>query len=140
MISAINKHTGEVVELETDNFEQVINAWKIAKEYEKVSDALKAQLKELVPNYVSDRGVSEELNGYMFRVNTVQRRNYDKSVMREVFDPDTFDVLVKPDKKAVDEYLKENIETMGDNATELRKSMVNDGKPYEVIRLERLVR
>lgn len=140
MITATNKHTGEVVELEADTFEQIVEAWNIAKEYEKVSDALKKQLKELVPNYVSDKGISDEYNGYMFRVSVVQRKDYDKSILRDVLDQDTFDVLTKPDKTAIDKYLKENIETLGDVATQLRKTMVDVGKPYEVIKLEKLTR
>lgn len=140
MITATNKHTGEVVELEADTFEQIVEAWNIAKEYEKVSDALKKQLKELVPNYVSDKGISDEYNGYMFRVSVVQRKDYDKSILRDVLDQDTFDVLTKPDKTAIDKYLKENIETLGDAATKLRKTMVDVGEPYEVIKLEKLTR
>lgn len=140
MISAVNKATGEIIELPVDTPEQIVEAWRIAQEYDKASTSLKDQLKKLVPSIISDRGVSEPVGNYQFRVSNIQRTTYDKAVMREVLDADLFDVLVKPDKGAVDKYLKENLEELGEVSTTLRSSMIADGKPYEVIRLEKLSR
>lgn len=140
IVTAVNKHTGEIVELPVDNFKQLISAWNIAKEYEKVSEALKKQLKELVPDYINEQGKSDECDGYMFKVNHIQRMTYDKSVMRNVLDEDTYDQFLKPDKTALDRFLKENLETLGDVSTQLRKAMIPDGKAYEVIKLEKLSR
>lgn len=140
MIKAVNRHTGEIVELEADSFEQVVEAWRIAKEYEKVSEALKKQLKELVPNYINDKGVSEEYKGHMFRVSNIQRKTFDKAVMREVLDEDTYDQFLKPDTTNLKKYIKDNLERLGDVSTRLTKSMVPDGNPYQVIKLEKLVR
>lgn len=139
-ISAVNKATGEIIELQADNPEQIVEAWRVAQEYEKASASLKDQLKKLVPSIVGTNGVSEPVGDYQFRVSTVQRMNYDKATMREVLDPDIFDVLIKPDKPAVDRFLKENLETLGENSTTLRQAMVPDGKPFQVIRLEKLKR
>ena len=138
MITATNKHTGEVINLPSDTLEQIVEAWRIAQEYAKTAEALKDQLKRLVPKYVDD--VSEPINGYMFRVSNVQRMNYDKSKLREVFDEDTLDILLKPDKTAIDRYLKENLEQIGEDSTWIRRSMIPEGKPYTVIKLERLER
>ena len=137
-IEATNKHTGEVIELPADTFEQVVDAWRIAQEYEKAAKKLKDQLKNLVPKYIENGNTSPEYNNYMFRVNSIQRMTYDKATMRRVLDEDVYDVLVKPDKTKVDNYIKENLTDLGDIATELRASMQPDGKPYEVIKLERL--
>lgn len=141
MITAVNKHTGEVVELEADTYEKLVQAWQIASEYEKVSKALKDQLKELVPTYISDKGTSPEFNGVMFRQSSVQRMNYDKSVLQEVIDDQglLFEML-KPNKPFIDKYLKENLAELGDISTTLRKSMQPDGAPYTVIKLEKLTR
>lgn len=138
MITATNKHTGEVIKLPADTPERIVEAWLIAQEYAKTAEALKDQLKKLVPKFVDD--VSEPINGYMFRVSNVQRMNYDKSVLREAVDEDTLDVLLKPDKTAIDRYLKENLETLGEKSAVLRQSMIPEGKPYTVIKLERLDR
>lgn len=140
MIKATNKHTGEIIELEVDTYEKIIQAWQIASEYEKVSKTLKDQLKKLVPDFVTDNGTSPEYNGVMFRVSNIQRMNYDKSVLREVLDEDTYDLMVKPNKTLVDKYL---IEIVRDNdvegiSTRLRDSMIPEGKSYQVIKLERL--
>lgn len=137
-ITATNKATGEVVDLPADSPEQIAQAWLIAQEYEKTSLALKAQLKKLVPSFVGPNGVSEPIGSFQFRVTVIQRMTYDKVVMRRVLDEDEFDVLLKPDKTAVDKYLKENLETLGEASTELRRSMIPEGNPYEVIRLEKL--
>lgn len=140
MIKAVNKATGEVVELEADSLEQVVSAWRVAQEYDKTAKALKDQLKELVPKFVSSKGMSEDADGFAFRVSNVQRMTYDKSVLRNNLDEDTFDVLMKPDKTAVDKYLKDNLEALGEASTVIRSAMVADGKPYQVIKLERLDR
>lgn len=137
-ITATNKATGEVIELDTNTPQEVVAAWRIAQEYDKAAASLKDQLKKLVPALVGPRGVSEPVDNYQFRVSSIQRMTYDKGVMREVLDPDTFDVLVKPDKSAVDKYLKENLETLGEASTTLRQSMLPEGMPYQVIKLEKL--
>ena len=139
-ISATNHSSGEVIDIEVKTSSELVEAWQIAQEYSKVADRLKDQLKQLVPKYLKEDGKSEEINGYMFRATFIQRKNYDKTIMRNLLDQDTFDLLLKPDKPAIDEYLKENLESLGDISIELRNSMVDEGKPYEVIKLEKLTR
>lgn len=139
-ITAVNKATGEVAELPADTPEEIVTAWQVAGEYEKVAKALREQLKKLVPTLVSDNGTSEAYNGYMFRVSNVQRKNYDKAVLRNVVDEDTLDLLLVPDKVAVDNYLKEHLEELGEASTELRQKMVPVGKSYQIIKLEKVTR
>lgn len=138
MITATNKHTGEVVELPTDNYEQVIQAWQIAQEYAKVADQLKNQLKKEVPKFVENGNTSLPVNGFMFRISNVQRMNYDKAVLRRNLDEDVLDLLLEPSKPKVDAYLKEHLEELGSASTEIRNAMVEVGRPYEVIKLERV--
>ena len=140
-VTATNKATGEVVELAADTPEEIVTAWRVAQEYIKTADALKDQLKKIVPTLITGTGTtSEPVGNYQFRVSAIQRQTYDKGVMRQVLDADLFDVLVKPDKTAVDKYLKENLETVGEAATALRSSMIADGRPYQVIKLEKVSR
>ena len=138
MIKAINKATGEVIELDADTPEQIVEAWKIAQEYEKAAKSLKDQLKKIVPSLVNDDGKSDEINNAVFKINTIQRMTYDKSVVRQVLDEDVFDLMTKIDKTKLDNYIKDNLSELGDISTELRASLIPDGKPYQVIRLERL--
>jgi hypothetical protein len=140
MITATNKVTGEVVELPTDTDEQIVSAWNIAREYERFASVLKDQLKGLVPNLVDHKGISQPINGYMFRVSNIQRYNYDKSVLRQQLDEDTLDLFLVPDKTAIDKYLKENLEQLSEASTVIRNAMIPTGKPYQVIKLERLDR
>ena len=141
-VTAVNKHTGEIIELPVDTPEQIVSAWRVAQEYVKAAEALKDQLKKLVPEFVGPRGTSEPIGNYMFRVSHIQRMNYDKAVMREVLDEDTFDLWLVPDKPRIDEWLKENIknnETITfPISTKLRETMIPVGNPYQVIKLEKL--
>jgi hypothetical protein len=139
-ISATNKATGEIIELPAGTLEQIVEAWRIAQEYDKAATALKDQLKKLVHGVVGENGISDEVGNFRFKISSVQRQTYDKAVMREVLDADLFDVLLKPDKPAIDKYLKENLENLGDISTRLRTTMIADGNPYQVIKLEKLSR
>jgi hypothetical protein len=132
------KSTGEVLDFNASSPEQIVEAWRLASEYEKAYKALKGKLKAFVPDLVETNGLSEPINGYSFRLSNIQRMNYDKAVLREVFDEDTLDLFLKPDKPAIDTYLKENLETVGEGSTRLRKAMIPEGKPYQVIKLEKL--
>jgi hypothetical protein len=138
MIKAINRATGEVLELPADTLRELIDAWNVAKEYKKTSEAISEQVKPLIDKYMAASGLTEEVDGQRFRVTVIQRKNYDKAVMRNVLDEDTFDLLLKPDKTVIDNYLKEHLEDLGEASTILRTSMVDEGKPYEVVKLEKL--
>lgn len=135
-ITATNKATGEIIDLPAGTPEEIVQAWQTAQQYAKAADALKDQLKKLVPGLIGNRGISEPIGHCQFRISVIQRMAYDKSVMREVLDADTFDLMLKPDKTSIDKFIKENLETLGDISTKLRQSMIPDGRPYEVIKLE----
>jgi hypothetical protein len=137
-ISATNKATGEVIELDADTPEQIVNAWRVAQEYDKAATALKEQLKRLVPNIVNDRGVTDTINDHIFRVSYIQPMTYDKAVLRQVFDEDLLDVMLIPAKTTIDKYLKEHLEELGEDSTKLRQAMIPAGKSYTVIRLEKV--
>lgn len=136
-IQATHHFSGEVIELPVDTPEQIQQAWLVASEYEKTAKRLKDQLKEIVVDLVDESG-TKEVNGYMFRVSSIQRFNYDKSLLRNTLDEDTYDLFMKPNKTVIDRYLKENIETLGDTSTILRKNMIAEGNPYQVIKMEKL--
>lgn len=140
MITATNEATGELIELKADTLPEIVEAWRIASEYDKAATSLKDQLKKLVPEFINDKGVSEEYKGYAFRSSGVQRWTYDKAILRQVFDEDQLDLFLKPVKKDVDDYLKQHLEELGEDSTKLRNAMIPDGKPYSVIKLEKLKR
>lgn len=131
------KSTGEVFEFDDTSPEKIMESWKLIGEYLKAFEQAKDKLKKLVPNIVDARGIYEH-EGFAFRVYATQRMNYDKSILRNVLDADTYDLLLKPDKTAIDNYLKDNLEYLKEKSTELRTSMVAEGKPYQTVRLEKL--
>ncbi len=139
-ISAVNKATGEIIKLDANTPEQIVSAWRVAQEYVKTAEALKDQLKRLVPSLVTEKGTSEPIGNFQFRISNVQRMNYDKAIMRNVFDEDTFDLLLTPDKPMIDKYIKEHLDELGDNSTKLRENMIELGRPYQIIKLEKLGR
>lgn len=138
-VKATNHYTGEIIELPANSPAEIVNVWRAAQELEKQAKVLKDQAKKIVPGIINANGTSEPIGGYQFRAYTTQRMNYDKSVMREVLDADTFDLLLIPDKPAIDNYLRENLEKLpNDVGTRLRKEMVPVGNPYQTIKLEKL--
>lgn len=137
---ATNTATGEVFELKVIDFKTLVSAYSAAQEYEKMAKSLKNQLKDMLDDYIDDSGKSEEWNGKQFKRSTIQRMTYDKAVLRKVLDEDTFDLMLKPEKSKVDQYIKENLDTLGEDSTLLRKTMVPDGDPYQQVKLEKLVR
>lgn len=137
-ISSSHKITGEIVEFDINNLTDLVNAWRIASEYEKLAKDLKDKLKPELAKYVNEDGKSDEIDGYRFTTTFVQRKNYDKAVMRQVLDEDTFDLLLIPHKTKVDEYIKEHLDELGEASTMLRESMIDDGKPYSITKLEKL--
>ena len=138
MVKEINELTGEVVEFDPKTLSDLISCYRQCSEAVKTYDKVKKKLAALTDKYLNERGVSETVDGYMFRHSSVQRQTYDKSVLRRVLDEDTLDLLLKVDKSAADDYIKEHLAELGDLSTELRKSMVAVGKPYSVIKLEKV--
>lgn len=137
MIKSVNKLTGEEYDFAADTAEEMIASWSTINETIKALEKAKDQLKPLVEDIVNYKGVYEGDN-YRFRISSVQRVNYDKAVMRQVFDEDLLDTFLEPHKPSIDAYIKENLEDLGENSTLLRETMVDVGKPYQVIKLEKL--
>lgn len=134
------KFTGEELEFPSGSFAEIVESYRLASEYMKAYEAVKKELAKLAEPFIGPNGISEPVNGYMFRSTAIQRMNYDKSVLREVLDEDTYDQFMEPNKTALDRFLKENIERLGEASTLIRKSMVAVGNPYQVTRLEKVER
>lgn len=137
MIQVVNTLTGEVEEFNDSTPEQIVESWKLISNQIKALERAKEKLKAKVPAILDSKD-SYEYKGYRFKLSHIQRFNYDKQVMREVFDQDLLETLLKPDKTLVDNYLKENLEELGDKSSILRNNMIEEGKPYQVIRLEKV--
>lgn len=137
---ATNKITGEVAEFEVTDLKSLMLAYSAAQEYEKVAKSLKDQLKDLLDEYLDENGRSEELDGKQFKRISVQKMTYDKAVLREILDEDTYDLFLKPEKVKIDKWIAENLESLGEDSTRLRKAMVPDGTRYEMVKLEKLER
>ena len=137
-MKAVVKKTGEVIEFEPKNLTEAMDAWQTCKQYIDAYTKVRDQLKPFVESFVNDKGVSDEADGYIFRVSNIQRMNYDKAVLRQYLDEDAFDLMLEPNKKAVDDYLKANLDSLGETSTAIREAMVPVGKPYQVIKAERI--
>src|SRR5262245_49038384 len=111
MITVVNKLTGEVLELPDDDADDIKNAWLMLSETIKMLERAKDKLKPKVSDLLDARG-TYDFGDYMFRQSSIQRTNYDKSVMRRVLDADLFDELLTPDKGKIDNYLKENLDKL----------------------------
>lgn len=137
MITVVNKLTGEVLDLADDSPEAIKDSWLMLSETIKAFERAKDKLKLKVADLLDEKG-TYDYGDYVFRQSIVQRQNYDKAVLRNVLDADTFDLLTVPDKPAIDRYIKENLTELGAASTELRNSMIAVGEPYSMIRLEKV--
>lgn len=138
-VSTTIELTGEVLEFDPSNEADLVEAYRLCSEYEKSYKALKQKLAKLAEPYIGHKGTSEPINGYMFRHMVVQRKTYDKAVLRQVFeDEDLLEQFLIPDKTTIDDYLKEHLEEIGENSHLLRESMVPVGNPYSVTKLEKV--
>lgn len=131
------KSTGEVYDFPSDTPDEVVESYRLVNEYIKTLERAKNLLQTKASDVVGPDGTYEH-DGYMLRVSNIQRMTYDKSLLRELLDEDTFDLMLEPAKTRIDNYLRENLEDLGDISHQLRESMVPVGKPYRVIKLERL--
>lgn len=136
-LSATNKNTGEVVEVDAGTGDEIITAYRAINETIATWEQLKKKLQARAAEYIEEWGELEH-DGYAVRSYTTQRMNYPKSALREVFDADELDLFLEPVKTKVDAYLKEHLDELGDASTKLRESMVPAGRPYSVTRLEKL--
>ena len=135
VVTVVNKLTGEVLELSVSTPVEIKDAWLMLGETMKALERAKDKLKPLVSELVESN--QADFGDYIFKIIPIQRMTYDKSMLRHVLDEDTFDLMMIPDKAAVDRYLKENLDQLGEDSTKLRTSMVPTGAPYTTIRLEK---
>ena len=130
-----NELTGEVLEFKTDTAEDVLNSYLELSKYIKTLE----QAKKKLQNLAKERDLVDfEHNGYAFRLIQRQSKTYDLYQMQQVFDEDLFVEMVKPDKTKIDRYIRENLEDLGEQASQLRQSMIEAGKYSEYIKLEKI--
>lgn len=132
--AAVDEQTGLVFDLSSPEsaIEAQLEINKLIKSLEKT----KTQIRDVLISH--DKF---EYNNHVVKVIPVQRMTYDPTVLRnEIQDEDLLWQMFSPNKTWIDNYLKENLEDLGDVSTVLRKSMVPTGKPYTTVRIEKLVR
>lgn len=130
-----NYTTGEVVELNSGTPEEIMESLLFVQQTIKVWESAYKKLKKVADEKV-DYGF--EHNGYKFYTNVIQRQTYDMTKLREVFDEDELWGFMELKKTAVDSYIKEHLDELGDKATMLRKTMIELGNPYSITKLEKL--
>ncbi len=132
--------TGEVLDFEYGTPEQLISSYKLVNDYIEAYEALKKKLQARAIEVIDNEGFngSIERNGYILRSYTTQRRNYDAAVLRSIFDEDEMALFMEPAKGRIDRYIRDHLAELGITSTVLRDTMVPAGKPYSVVRLERL--
>lgn len=141
-VSATNKSTGEVIELSVNDLSEIMSAWMVMQQYEKLATDLRNQLKDLVRNSVNDSGVSEELDNRIFKVNSIQRTKYNTQKVREALgDEDLFNTFVEVNSTELNKWLKNEVKKQTldfDVSRAIKEAKEPAGNPYEVIKLETL--
>ena len=138
MISAVNKASGETIELPTDTPDEIVRAYLIAAEYEAVAKKLKDQVKKLLPTIVDEQGRTPEVDGYVLKRYESQRMTYNKMALRNVFDEDTVDLFLEVSKGKVDQFIKDN-DLTDEQIAELKAGLEPNGQVTSSFRKERVV-
>lgn len=134
MIKVVNTITAEVFEFKTDTTEQIVEAYNQAAKLEQAAKRAKQKIRDLIVERNLD---GESTPDYEIKIIHTQKQDYDLSIMREVLDDDQFNTFIKPDKTALDKFIKENIETIPEVKT-LRDSMIDVGTPYITVRVDKI--
>lgn len=138
MIKTVNKITGEVIELPTDKLTDLVSAWELAKELEKIGKQIKEEIKQYALPHLNSFDETEVVGKHKFKRVVIQRYTYDKSAVRNILeDEDLIDDFLIIDKPALDLYIKGNLAELGELSTQLRETMIPSGKPYEMFKLEK---
>lgn len=137
IVQATNKASGEQIDLPASTAEEIVRAYLIAAEYEKVAKDLKDQLKRLLPTAIDEQGRTPEVDGYIIRKYESQRMTYNKMALREVFDDDEVDLFLEVSKGKVDAYIKEN-KLSSDQVDTLRSGLEAAGNVVSSYRKEKI--
>lgn len=129
--------TGELLEFAASTPQEILDSWLVASSYIAAYEKVKDRLKKVIPEFIDERG-QLEVGSHLFRISAIQRMNYDKFHLRQVFDEDTLDLFLEPNKGKIDKYIAANLAELGEGSTLLRTTMVPVGKPYSSIRVEKL--
>jgi hypothetical protein len=130
-----NYTTGEIIEIPSETQEQIMESLLEINQTIKLWESAYKKLKGIAEKKI-DHGF--EHNGYKFYSNVIQRQTYDMNKLREVFDEDELWNFMELKKTAVDNYIKDHLDDLGEKATMLRKSMIESGNPYSITKLEKL--
>lgn len=136
-VTATNKASGEYIELPADSPDEIVRAYLIAAEYEKVAKTLKDQVKKLLPDIIDEQGLTPEVDGFVLRKYESQRMTYNKQALRQVFDEDELDLFFTVSKGAVDAYLKQH-EIDPDQLAELKAGLEPAGSVTSSFRKEKV--
>lgn len=144
-VVVVNKATGEIYEWSTSNDLKLAESYKQISEMIQALERAKKKIRDQVlvklDNAPND---SIEVGDYKWNKIIMHRKNYNIEVMQHELPPDIYDALVKPNKVAIDDWLKEVVEMGEDSPIEqevvkiLRDTMYDERPPTVAVKLERL--
>ena len=133
-----NKMTGEMVEIKTSTPQDILYAYRLAKEFEDLGKRIKDYVKKEVPKILDEQGRSPEVDGYIIKSYESQRMTYNKMALYNAFeDEDLIQEFMDVSKGKVDAYIKEHDLTPEQIET-LRSGLEPAGKVINSVRLERV--
>ena len=133
-----NKMTGEMVEIQTATPQDILYAYRLAKEFEDLGKRIKDCVKKEVPKILDEQGRSQEVDGYIIKSYESQRMTYNRMALYDAFDDeDLIQEFMDVSKGKVDAYIKEH--DLTDEQIEiLRNGLEPNGKVINSVRLERV--
>ena len=133
-----NKITGEMVEIKTSTAEDILYAYRLAKEFEDLGKLIKDYVKKAVPTIIDEQGRSPEVDGYILKSYESQKMTYARMALYDAFDDeDLINSFMDVSKGRVDAYIKENNLTP-DQIAILKAGLTPNGKVTSSVRLEKV--
>ncbi|MCA9319028.1 hypothetical protein KDA06_05335 [Candidatus Saccharibacteria bacterium] len=127
-----------MVEIKTSTAQDILYAYRLAKEFEDLGKRIKDYVKKEVPKILDEQGRSPEVDGYIIKSYESQRMTYNRMALYNAFgDEDLVQEFMDVSKGKVDAYIKEHDLTPEQIET-LRSGLEPAGKVINSVRLERV--
>ena len=109
----VNKSTGEYIDTEYESVDELRERYEELEAQISALKRLQDKIKTDIKEFMGDETEFDLGNGYKFKKVISQYKNYAPEAVMSVFDEDELVTLMKPDKKRIDELLRDHAEDGG---------------------------
>lgn len=109
-IKVVNKQTGEYIEYEYDNIDDLKIIYDELYEQKKLTERAINKVKDAIGERVSEDEPYQFADGFTARWMTLPRYEYPKEIVAKYLDPDQLDIVTKVDGTKLKTIIKEMVD------------------------------